>query len=221
MVYSNFINTKMNTKNQTFIICGTGTDVGKTIVSALFVQGLNAVYWKPVQSGLSDGGDTGRIKEILNISKDRWIPEKYKFKAPVSPHWAAEKEQKTINPFELTIPKINKPLIIETAGGLMVPLNRNWLQIDQLKEWNKPVILVSRTELGTLNHTLLSIEALRSRGIPLLGIFLNGTHHQDNPKTIEEFGKIKIIGHLDILEKISKDVLKEQWNLQKIANKLK
>ncbi len=218
----NFYNAskKMNFKNLRLIVCGTDTDIGKTIVSSLLVQGLDATYWKPIQSGLEDGGDTKTICKLLQLPPERSLPEKYKFKAAVSPHWAAEKENRIIDPKKLNLPLINKPLIIETAGGVLVPLTRNYLQIDLLKKWMIPVILVARSGLGTLNHTLLSIEALKNRGIPILGIILNGELHPDNPKTLEEFGKVPIIAQLPKFEHLSARVLSEQWTKQGLTSTL-
>ena len=115
----------MNNFSQRIVVCGTDTDVGKTIVSSFFVQGLKAIYWKPIQSGAEDGTDTETVCKILNLKPDRHLSERYKFKAPVSPHWAAERESDFIEPNNLEIPEIDKLMIIETAGGLMVPLNRN------------------------------------------------------------------------------------------------
>ena len=202
------------------IVCGTDTDVGKTIISTLLVQGLNAIYWKPVQSGIENGGDTNTVRKILNLSDDRWMPEVYKFNTPVSPHWAAEKDNELINTNKLSIPLIKRPLIIETAGGLMVPLTRNFLQIEQIRIWDLPVILVARSGLGTLNHTLLSLEALKARNISIKGIFINGPFHEDNPKTLEQFGKIPIIAQLPLLEELTPDSLKEEWENQNIEKKL-
>tara|TARA_Y100001968_G_scaffold329658_1_gene379494 strand:+ start:2083 stop:2739 length:657 start_codon:yes stop_codon:yes gene_type:complete len=193
------------------IICGTDTDVGKTIISSLFVQGLTATYWKPIQSGLEENGDKGRICKLLNLPRERCLEEVYKFKAPVSPHWAAEQEGIKIDPMNLKLPSINNFLIVETAGGLMVPLTRDFLQIELVKQWELPIVLVARSGLGTLNHTLLSLEALRKRKINVLGIFLNGPSHADNPKTLEQFGGVPIIGHLPKLSKITKNSLAEAW----------
>ena len=204
----------MKEKPTGLIVCGTDTDVGKTIISALLVQGLNATYWKPVQSGLENGGDTEQVCKILKLSKERWVKEAYKFQAPVSPHWAAEKENKFVDPEQLKLPIVNSPLIVETAGGLMVPLNRNLLQIDQLISWNLPVLLVARSSLGTLNHSLLSLEALRRRSIPVLGILLNGPSHSDNPSTLEQIGNIPIIGHLPPLREVTAENLAKEWHKQ-------
>ena len=211
----------MSTFSKRIIICGTDTDVGKTIISSFFVQGLKGIYWKPIQSGTEKSTDTETVCKLLNLKSDRHLSERYKFKAPVSPHWAAEKESSFIEPKNLDIPDINKLIIIETAGGLMVPLNRNWLQIDQLKVWGAPIILVARTGLGTLNHTLLSLEALKNRNLNVLGIVLNGPPHNDNPKTLEQFGDTKILARLPVFEKISAKELAQEWKKQQLAQKLK
>ena len=211
----------MNSFSQRIIVCGTDTDVGKTIVSSFLVQGLKGVYWKPIQSGTEEGTDTKTVCKLLDLEPERYLSERYKFKAPVSPHWAAEKESRHIDPNNLDVPNLDKLIIIETAGGLMVPLNRNWLQIDQIKAWGAPIILVARTGLGTLNHTLLSLEALRSRNIDVLGIVLNGPPHNDNPKTLEQFGDTKILARLPIFEDVNAKVLSQEWNKQKLDQKLK
>ena len=211
----------MSVTSKRIIICGTDTDVGKTIVSSFFVQGLKAVYWKPIQSGTEEGTDTKTVCKLLELEPNRHLSERYKFKAPVSPHWAAEQESRFIEPNNLSLPNLDKLIIIETAGGLMVPLNRNWLQIDQLKIWGAPVILVARTGLGTLNHTLLSLEALKNRNIDVLGIVLNGPHHNDNPKTLEQFGDTKILARLPIFEEVSAKLLSQEWKKQKLDQKFK
>tara|TARA_Y100001968_G_scaffold44014_3_gene34102 strand:+ start:4395 stop:5042 length:648 start_codon:yes stop_codon:yes gene_type:complete len=211
----------MNLNHSSLVVCGTDTGVGKTIISSLLVQGLNGIYWKPIQSGLEDSSDTKIVSTLLKLPQERWIPEVYKFKAAVSPHWAAEKENQCIDPSLLKIPSTKTPLIIETAGGLMVPINRNLLQINQLKNWGLPIILVARSGLGTLNHTLLSLEALKKRLIPIIGIVLNGPPHQDNAKTLEQFGKIPILAHIPHLEDLTASQLQKQWNQQKLNIVLK
>ena len=210
----------MSILSKRIIICGTDTDVGKTIVSSFFVQGLKGVYWKPIQSGTAEGTDTQTVCKILNLEPKRYLPERYKFKAPVSPHWAAEKESKFIEPNNLYLPDLNQLIIVETAGGLMVPLNRNLLQIDQLRVWQSPIVLVARTGLGTLNHTLLSLEALRKRNVNILGIVLNGPPHNDNPKTLEQFGDTKILARLPIFKEVNAKVLSEEWSKQNLDEKL-
>ncbi len=202
------------------IVCGTDTDVGKTIVSALLVQGLRASYWKPVQSGLEEGGDRNTISKIINLPYERWEPEAYSFQHAVSPHLAAEKENRLIEPKQLLIPNVQGPLVIETAGGLMVPLNRKCLQIDQLIHWKLPVVLVARSGLGTLNHTLLSLEALRQRKICILGLVLNGPIHSDNPKTLEQFGEVPIIAEIPYLKNLTANALADEWEKQQIGTTL-
>ena len=210
----------MTTPPLRLVICGTDTDVGKTIVSALFVQGLEATYWKPVQSGTDGGGDRQRVIDLLELPQERWHPETYAFQAPVSPHWAAEREGKCIDPDQLQLPAIAGPLVVETAGGLMVPLTRQWLQIQQLKRWQLPVVLVARSELGTLNHTLLSLEALRKRNIPILGLVINGPAHADNPRTLNELGQSPLLCALPPLEQLNAAALARQWHVQNVKAKV-
>ncbi len=221
MANTNFSNQAMRTKSNGLIICGTDTDVGKTIASAMLVSCLGATYWKPIQSGLSGGGDTGRVRKILNLANNRYLPESYKFKAAVSPHWAAEQENIEIETSNLKIPQVNNFLIIETAGGLLVPITRKLIQIDLIKEWELPVLLIARSGLGTINHTLLSIEALRKRKIRLIGVMLNGPPHKDNPKTIQEIGLTKVLGTIPPLKKIDSESLSKEWHRQGLDISLK
>tara|TARA_Y100000589_G_scaffold78447_1_gene72131 strand:- start:22 stop:693 length:672 start_codon:yes stop_codon:yes gene_type:complete len=202
------------------VVCGTDTDVGKTVVSALLVQGLNAIYWKPVQSGLEAGGDRERIMRLIDLPSDRWIKEAYAFHAAVSPHWAAELEDTRLDPKRLTLPPIGaRPLVVETAGGLHVPLTRTWQQIDQLQEWMLPVVLVARSGLGTLNHTLLSLEALRNRRIPVIGLILNGPAHADNPRTLAEIGDVPVLAELPPLHPLNRETLQDAWHKQELGPK--
>ena len=210
----------MNTPPLRLVICGTDTDVGKTVVSALFVQGLVATYWKPVQSGTEGGGDRQRVIDLLDLPEKRFHPEAYAFQAPVSPHWAAEREGRCIDPEQLKLPAIDEPLVVETAGGLMVPLTRHWLQIQQLQRWQLPVVLVARSELGTLNHTLLSLEALRRRNIPILGLVINGPSHADNPRTLHELGDVPLLCELPLLEQLNAEALARQWRVQNVKAKV-
>jgi dethiobiotin synthetase len=193
------------------IVAGTDTDVGKTVVSALLVQGLAANYWKPVQSGLADGSDSQWVQERLGLPPWRILKESYRLRAPVSPHWAAEQEQVLIDPQRLSLPAGNGPLVVETAGGVMTPLGRDWLQIDQIRRWGLPLVLVARSGLGTLNHTLLTLEALRHRSIAVLGLVLNGPLHPDNPRTLAEIGGIPVLAQLPRLEPLTAAALQRQW----------
>ncbi|MBO8217948.1 dethiobiotin synthase [Prochlorococcus marinus] len=203
-----------------FIICGTDTDIGKTLISSFFVKGLNSFYWKPIQSGIESQTDSETVEKLAQVSKEKIIKEAYVFTKPLSPHWAAEIDQKAINFDKLRLPKVQGSLIIETAGGLMVPLTRNFLQIDQIKEWNLPVILVCKSSLGTLNHTLLSIEALKQRNIEILGLVVNGEKHLDNPKTLVDFSGIPLIAEFPYIKKMDSNNLDILWKELDIKNKL-
>lgn len=196
------------------VVCGTDTDVGKTVVSALLVEGLGARYWKPVQSGVEGGGDRDRVAALLDLAAERIVPEAYRLAAPVSPHWAAERERITIDPARLALPPGDGPLVVECAGGLLVPLRRDWLQIEQISRWGLPVVLVARSGLGTLNHTLLSLEALAQRRIGVIGLVLNGEPHPDNPRTLEELGRVPVLAQLPPLKPLDRRALQEQWRAQ-------
>ena len=210
------------------VVCGTDTDVGKTVVSALLVQGLGAHYWKPVQCGLENGeGDRDRVQRWLELPSERIIPEAYRLEAPVSPHWASALEGgdplhpgAPIDPQRLNLPAHPGALVVETAGGLLVPLRLDLLQIEQLQRWQLPVLLVARSGLGTLNHTLLSLEALRQRGIPVLGVLLNGPPHPNNLATLEQLAGAPILGCLPPLEEINSASLAEQWQQLELSHKL-
>ncbi|MDP4681605.1 MAG: dethiobiotin synthase [Cyanobium sp. MAG_255] len=211
----------MSSCSNALVICGTDTDVGKTVVSALVVQGLGATYWKPVQSGLEGGSDSGRLQALLQLPGTRLLPEAYRLQTPVSPHWAAELEGITIDPARLALPAVAGTLVVETAGGLLVPLRRDWLQIDQLAAWGLPVLLVARSGLGTLNHTLLSVQALRQRSIPLLGLVLNGPLHPDNPATLAALAQAPVLAQLPPLEPLTACGLAAQWQAQELGRTLK
>jgi dethiobiotin synthetase len=139
----------------------------------------------------------------------------------VSPHWAAERDGVVIDPARLALPAPEGALVVETAGGLLVPLRRDWLQIDQITRWGLPVLLVARSGLGTLNHTLLSLEALRRRSIPVLGLVLNGPPHADNPRTLAELGGVPVLAELPPLPKLDATALAELWRSSGLARSLK
>jgi dethiobiotin synthetase len=202
------------------VVCGTDTDVGKTVVSAWLVQGLGAHYWKPVQSGLEGGGDRNYLARLLPEAAHRLLPEAYRLSRPLSPHWAAELDGVTIEPKRLKLPAVGGGLVVETAGGVLVPLRRDWLQIEQLQRWQLPVLLVARSGLGTLNHTLLTLEALRQRAIPVLGLVLNGPPHLDNPRTLEQLGGVPVLAELQPMQPLSAAALAEQWQAHQMGAQL-
>ena len=161
------------------VVTGTDTGVGKTVFSAGLAGLLDGFYWKPVQSGLDEETDSEVVARLSGLPAGRVVPEVYRLKMPLSPHRSAEIDGVAIEAARLSLPELPGPLIIEGAGGLMVPLNRQTRFIDIFREWQLPVILCARTALGTINHTLLSLEALRARSIPLLGIAFIGDEMAD------------------------------------------
>lgn len=190
-------------------VSGIGTDVGKTIVSSILVKALNWDYWKPVQSGSLDFTDSNNIS-ILTEASCTIHNEAFKLKEPLSPHAAAEIDGIDISLDEFSLPKTDKGLIIEGAGGLLVPLNRKDLVIDLIKKLNVPVILVSKNYLGSINHTLLSIEALNTRNIPILGIIFNGDENKATESIILKKSKLFNLGRIPFVEKVNSAFIKAQ-----------
>ncbi len=190
------------------VVTGTDTGIGKTIFSAALTQALGATYWKPVQSGLEEETDT---QAVVRLTGCEALPETYRLDIPASPHYSAEQEGVLIDVDRLSLPQVEGPVVVEGAGGLMVPLTRDTLYIDLFKRWNAPVVLCARTGLGTINHTLLSIEALRKRGCPLLGVAFIGDEVADSERTITEYADVKKLGRLPLLSKITSETLKEAF----------
>ncbi len=192
-------------------ITGTDTGIGKTLVSAMLLTGLEAKYWKPVQSGLEDITDTDWVKEKTGLDDSRFFPETYRLKQPLSPHASAEADGVRIELNDFKIPETgdDETLIIEGAGGLLVPLNERELMIDLIKRFNAPALIVARSGLGTINHTLLTVNQLRIDGIEILGVVMNGPRSRSNRDAIEAFGKVKVIAEIENIEDISPESLKE------------
>lgn len=197
------------------IIAGTDTDIGKTICSALLMNVFKGTYFKPIQSGGKYGdtcdNDTAVVKKLSELNGEHFLTEKYILSEPLSPHLAAELDNIEFAEENLKLPEGVKfnPLIVELAGGLMVPINRKKLMIDVIKSWDAQVILCARTSLGTINHTLLSIEALRSRGIDLAGIVFIGEENKDNRDTIIQFSSSKQLGFIPKIKNINKNSLEK------------
>ncbi|AHB47955.1 dithiobiotin synthetase [Hyphomicrobium nitrativorans NL23] len=181
---------------QGLIVTGTDTGVGKTVVAAALAGALDAAYWKPIQCGLENGGDSAEVRTLSGLPAERLLPEAYRFAMAASPHRAAEAEGIEISLADLTLPDVRGPLVVEGAGGLMVPLTRQSLLIDLFASWRLPVVLVARTALGTINHSLLSIEALNGRNIPILGVAFVGDEVPDTERTIVEMGGVRRLGRL-------------------------
>ncbi len=188
-------------------VTGTDTNVGKTVVSAILMSGLEATYWKPIQAGLDEETDTEFVQRVSEAGHSSIIPERYRLKTPMSPHAAADIDGIVISLSDFQLPEFyTKHLIIEGAGGLIVPINWKDSVLDLIKHLDIPVLLVSRSTLGTLNHTLLSLQALREKGIDVFGVVLNGPKHQSNKETIEHFGKVSVF-ELETLNTLSKKSL--------------
>ncbi|QKC86978.1 dethiobiotin synthase [Mesorhizobium sp. NZP2077] len=189
------------------VVTGTDTGIGKTVFAAGLAGLLDGFYWKPVQSGLDEETDSEVVARLSDLPSGRVLPEVYRLKRPLSPHRSAELDGVAIEAAKLSLPELTGPLIIEGAGGLMVPLNRQTRFVDVFQEWQLPVILCARTALGTINHTLLSLEALRTRSIPLLGIAFIGEEMADTERTIAEMGKVRVLGRLPRLDPLTPEAL--------------
>lgn len=191
------------------VIAGIGTEIGKTFISAILVEALQADYWKPVQAGNLEDTDTDFVRRHISNDRSVFHPEGYRLEAPMSPHAAAAAEGISIVLDQLGIPATERPLIIELAGGLMVPLNDQQLNIDLLKSWQLPVILVSRNYLGSINHTLLSIEVLKQRGIRVIGIIFNGVPNAATEEFILQYSGLPCLFRVNHQEEISQKLVKE------------
>lgn len=156
------------------IVAGIGTDVGKTVAAAVLVEALQADYWKPIQSGYPPDSDTDTVRKLISNPRSYFHAETYRLREPLSPHAAAAAEGVVIDPARLVPPQTANSLVVELAGGLMVPLTNTYLNIDFVAHLGWPVVLVSRNYLGSINHTLLSVDALRARNVPILGLIING-----------------------------------------------
>jgi dethiobiotin synthetase len=183
------------------VVTGTDTGIGKTVLSAA-IAGTRAPYWKPIQSGLADGEDSDAVT-ALGVSQVH--PSLYRLTQPLSPHRAAECDGVAIDPARLTVP--DGPIVIEGAGGVLVPVTRDILFADLFARWQLPVVLAARTALGTINHSLLSIEALRARGVPILGVAFIGDANEDNEATIATIGRVRRLGRLPWIDPLDADGL--------------
>jgi dethiobiotin synthetase len=195
--------------NHTYFITGIGTGIGKTIVSAIITEKLQADYWKPIQSGDLDQSDSMKIQSLISNNKTVIHPEAFKLTQPLSPHLSAKLDDIVLSIQKLETPLTTNALIIEGAGGLMVPLNDQELMIDYIESLEVEVILVSQNYLGSINHTLLSIAALQSKGIAVKGIIFNGNPNEESQRYIEQYSHIKILGYVPELQTITKESISE------------
>jgi dethiobiotin synthetase len=194
------------------VVTGTDTEIGKTVFAAGLAALLDACYWKPIQSGLEGETDSEVVARLGGLSDDRILPERYRLKTPVSPHQSAAIDGVHIEVDTLHLPDTDgRRLVIEGAGGVMVPLDRSSLYIDVFAQWRAPVVLCARTALGTINHSLLSIEALRRRGIELLGVAFIGESQPESEHAICEIGRVKRLGRLPRLSPLTQSTLHEAF----------
>ena len=188
-------------------VTGTDTGAGKTLLSALLVAALNRKYWKPIQTGTSEGTDREAVMKWAGVSADRAYPETYRFNPAVSPHLAAEKQGVTIDLARIQRPASNEPLVIEGAGGVFVPINNAAFMLDLMRQLGAPAVIAARTTLGTINHTLLTIAALREARLELRGVVMTGEENADNRRAIERYGNIAVIGAIPWLDTIDRPAL--------------
>ncbi|WP_130470218.1 dethiobiotin synthase [Candidatus Magnetaquicoccus inordinatus] len=188
-----------------YFVTGTDTGVGKTVVSAWLMEKLSAAYWKPVQSGAAPGeeGDLEMVRRLTALPGEFFHDSVYRLALPRSPHEAAEREGVQIDLQRLHLPQESRCLIVEGAGGVLVPLNDKQLQIDLMVQLALPVIVVARTQLGTINHTLLSVHCLRHYGLEVAGVILNGPTDAENRRAIAQYGQVKILAELPWLQPFS------------------
>ena len=185
------------------VVTGTDTDVGKTVFAAALAGALGATYWKPVQAGRDPDGrsDSERVATLAGVAT---LPEAYDLATPCSPHRAAEIDGIGIDEAQLALPQVDGPLVVEGAGGALAPVTRDLLYADLFARWGMPLVIVARTSLGTINHTLLTIEALRSRSVPILGVAFAGDAVEDSEATICGIGKVKRLGRLPLLDRLER-----------------
>jgi dethiobiotin synthetase len=193
------------------VVTGTDTGIGKTVFCAALADALGACYWKPIQSGLDGESDSETVARLGWLPPARILPETWRLKTSVSPHRAAEIDGVTLRPEALAPPEPALPLVIEGAGWLLVPLTRRAVFADVFARWQLPVVLCARTGLGTINHTLLSLEAIRRRRIPILGVAFIGDAEPDTERIIGEIGGVRCLGTLPLLNPLTPDALRHSF----------
>lgn len=191
-----------------YFVSGIGTEIGKTIVSAIFVEALKADYFKPIQAGDLDNSDTSKVQKLVTNNLSYFHSETYRLNTPMSPHAAAEIDNVKIDLEKICIPQTQNNIIVEGAGGLMVPLNEKHLMIDLIQHLDIPVVLVSKNYLGSINHTILSIESLQKRDINIAGIVFNGKENNTTEEYILDYCKVDLIGRVDEEKFINQQIIK-------------
>lgn len=192
-----------------YIVAGIGTEIGKTFISSILTESLQADYWKPIQSGALDFTDTDTVRSLISNEKTHFYPEAYRLNQPMSPHAAAAIDGVEIELSKFQLPLTDNHLIVELAGGLMVPLNDRETNVDLIKQLNIPVILISKNYLGSINHTLLSVEILKMNNISVKGLIFNGEQNKYSEDFILNYTKLDCLGRVNLEENIDKAVVKK------------
>jgi dethiobiotin synthase len=204
--------------NRAFFVAGTDTDIGKSVVCAWLLRQLDADYWKPVQSGLDwiDGqpfGDSERVQALADWPAERFHPPTYTLNQPLSPHASAALDGVEIELSRFALPETDRTLVVEGAGGLLVPLNAHDLLIDLMAQLGLPVILVARSGLGTINHSLLSLDGMRARGLHCAGVVMVGEPSPSNKQAIEHYGGVSVLAEIPPLDPLNSEALDRLPNL--------
>jgi dethiobiotin synthase len=198
-----------------FFVTGTDTGVGKTVASACLVAALrltdDVCYWKPVQTGIEEDDDTAMVASLAGCSDEEIFAEGVRLERPLSPHLSARLAGTRITIEEILATASRAPrerlMIVEGAGGVLVPLNEREMMIELIRDLNLPAIVVARSGLGTINHTLLTLEALRLRGIDVGGVLMNGEPNEENRRAVEGYGKTRVIAGIPRFERLAADVI--------------
>ncbi|MEG3641156.1 dethiobiotin synthase [Magnetococcus sp. PR-3] len=188
-------------------VTGTDTDVGKSVASAWLLQQWQADYWKPIQSGLEGATDTDVVSHLAGLSASRVHPERFRLQAPMSPHASAALEGVSIQLEDFQRPQTTAPLVVEGAGGVLVPINDQYTVLDLMVKLALPVVVVTRTGLGTINHTLLTLQALKARGLRVMGLIACGAEHPSNFKALKHYGEVPILAHIPVLQPLTPETL--------------
>lgn len=201
--------------SRNIFVSGIGTEVGKTVVSAALVEHLKADYWKPIQSGDLDFSDSMKIQQWISNDQSVIHPEGFRLNTPASPHLSARLDGVSIRKEDFSLPETENNLVVEGAGGLLVPISEEELIVDLIQYLQLPVVLVVRNYLGSINHTLLSIEALKQRNMPLLGIIYSGNKNAESEAIIGQFSQVKCLGYLPEYESVSQETIADAANCLK------
>lgn len=198
------------------MVAGIGTDVGKTVVSAILTTLLDGDYWKPIQCGEEEHADTVKMQQWIDTTRHAIHAPAYSLKAPLSPHHAARLENTLIDLDSIHLPSTRRTLIIEGVGGILVPLTSKISCIDLFKSWNCEWIVVSKHYLGSINHTLLTLEVLKILGLPILGIIFNGEYNPDSENAILGISQLPVMGRLFPEDNLNREIIQKyasQWQL--------